>query len=218
MSSTNDLLKSDDVKKYFTKIDPAFIRAFDCDPWYEVSRCVDSQQPQRCVNGLSSTALNSCCDICLSNPVEPAYSYEDVVQDFNEKSETSETIWYMERVMGEVALAGYAARKGTNVLASTVYRRVNNAGEWLNEIISDQEVAWLHELFADRGVRKAGNLRNFSSMCSGMMESLKTESLAFCTINPRMVAAAIRGFGEKATVYEANHESLDHRDFVIIKK
>ncbi len=193
-----------------------FIKAFEGEPWYEVSTCADKEQPQRCPGGLSSVAVGSVCETCDLSPSKPAYDIDEQIAKFERHAETYPTLWYMERVGGKLAMAGFANHQDHRTLLDTVYDGDEQMGEWLQKNLGDGSVVWLHELFADRTVRPTGNLRQFEAMCTGFLHELGASTLAYCTINPRMIAAAQRSFGDQVTVYEPHTDSPDWRYVVQI--
>ena len=89
--------------------------------------------------------------------------------------------------------------------------------DWLSRSVGMNDIGWLDEVFANKALRASGNLRNFGSMCIGMMERLDTDTLAYRTINERMVASTIRDFGDQATIFERGSGVPDRREFVVIR-
>ena len=57
-------------------------KAFEGWPWYEVSKCVDTQEPARCMGGLSRTAIGDVCGTCDLTPAKPAYEAGDLKTKF----------------------------------------------------------------------------------------------------------------------------------------
>lgn len=207
----------EEISEKLPSVIPVFISAFAGEPWYEVSKCADDMRIQRCASGLSAVAVGELCNVCEIAPSSPAYTYDEVKESFDEYAQGPPTVWYTEEIETGLALAGFASREQRQTLMKGVYRKSPDMDAWLGAKIGDQEIAWVHEVFADHSRRSKGNLVNFRSMCEGFSERLDTASLAYCTINPRMVSAAVRSFGDSAVrVYEKQKDVPDWRYFVHI--
>ncbi len=214
--SRNEFYTPDEINQQYANVAPAFIKAFQGDPWFEVSKCPDTTKPQGCSGGYSPLEIGSTCEKCQHTLQEPAYTTEAVVDKFKTHASNYPTLWYAEHVADSVALAGYASLQNTPGLLRYTYRKSPEMRAWLDENMAEDSVAWLHELFADPSKRASGNLRNFREMCEGFAERFETQTFAYCTINPRMAAVAMRDFDKKATLYEANVNVPDHRNLVQI--
>ncbi len=211
--SESRIYTPEEVKPLYSEIVPAYQAAFAGEPWYEVSKCVDPAQ--RCAGGLSSVAIGQTCETCLSRPVRPAYEEDELESRFEQLAASRPTAWYMERNGEGVSLAAVAWRELPGTIAQEKYSDVSAMEPWLEDILGDA-VVWLDEVFADKTKQSFGNLRNFGAMCRGLCNELQSERMAFRTINPRMIAAAKRDFGNAAVVFERQLTVPDRRDFVII--
>lgn len=214
--SVNKFYNPDEAAEKFSEIIPVFIEAFAGDPWFEVTKCVD-EAPQRCLSGLSATALGAVCNECQGVPSEPAYNYDELSQKFRLHADSRPTVWYTEELDTGIALAGFASNHTKTSLIEDTYSRSPDMDGWLDEKINGERVVWIHEVFADVSKRPSGNLANFEAMCAGFMERLGGTVLAYCTLNTRMVYSAQKVFGDKAKVFEKQSEVPDRRNFVLIK-
>ncbi len=220
----------EDMKPLYDKVVSVYQTAFADEPWNEVSKCVDSRR--RCVGGLSAVAIGSMCGMCGERPLLPAYERDELVGRFEDLAASRPVSWYVERTGGDVALddgditlAAMAWLATPETIATEKYADVPKMSVWMEEKLSTEPVIWLDEVFANRVLRPSGNLRRFGAMCTGFMEQLGNDTLAFRTINERMTAAAERDFGDRATVFRRRRvdvsdrrvEVPDRRDFVIIR-
>lgn len=78
------------------------------------------------------------------------------------------------------------------------------------------EILWLDEVFADRQVSRRNNLVNFRPMIYGFSNRLDQMKVAYRTIAPAMTRAAMRDFGDDATIDKAKSDVPDWRNFVSI--
>lgn len=125
--------------------------------------------------------------------------------------------WYIEQAGEQIALAAFAWKATQNHMAREKYSGQSTMTTWLGTVLGNTEIVWLDEVFADTNVRKKGNLQNFGAMCRGFMELLQSDTVAFRTINAKMVAATMRDFKTESQVFRANKGVPDRRDFVIIR-
>ena len=205
-----------EVAPLMEEIVPAYQSAFAGDPWYEVSKCADVRR--RCIGGLSSLAVGQLCNVCDKRPERPAYETEELIGRFESIAIDRPVDWYVENFNERIAVAAIAWSATADKIAQEKYADVPEMREWLFELLGDEEFAWLDDIFANSEVRPKGNLRNFGSMCSGFMDRLGVDMLAYRTINPRMVAAAKRDFADRAIIFERERDVPDRRDFILIKK
>ncbi|HSW66183.1 MAG TPA: hypothetical protein VLI54_03535 [Bacillota bacterium] len=203
------------VRPLYGEIALAYQSAFAGEPWFEVSKCADTRQ--RCTGGLSRVAVGSVCDMCGACPRLPAYEPAELIEGFEQLAASRPTAWYAEQTPGGVALAALSWKAESGVIAKEKYSDTPAMDDWIQETLGAQAVGWLDEVFANRVLRTSGNLRNFGAMCDGFMERLKTDTLAFRTINERMLAVSRRDFGERATVFEQVIDVPDRRAFVVLK-
>lgn len=195
---------------------PVYQAAFAGEPWYEVSKCADTARPRRCAGGLSRLAVGQLCSLCGDQPDQPAYDPAELMGRFAELAATRPTRWYIERVQGRVALAAVAWLASPAQVAREKYADVLAMQPWLPGALGDKLIVWLDEVFADRTVRPAGNLRRFGNMSQQAMDELAAERLAFRTINPAMTAAARRDGG--ATIWQRQCDVPDRRDIVAVSR
>jgi hypothetical protein len=204
------------VKPLYAEIVPAYQAAFAGEPWYEVSKCVDRELPQRCVGGLSSLAVGATCEVCDNKPTKPAYEKDELVARFEELASSRPTAWYTERSDAGLALAAVAWRAAPMVIAKEKYPDVPEMAEWLEATLGANDIVWLDEVFANKNLRGRGNLANFKSMVDGFAERLESPTIAYRTINPAMVRAATRDFGDDVMAFSKFTEVPDRRDFVLV--
>lgn len=200
----------------YSLIVPAYQAAFAGEPWFEVSKCVDGQRPQRCPSGLSRLAVREFCDTCLTTPQLPAYESDELIERFETLASDRPTLWYQEKLAGKTALAAIAWTAPAMTIADEKYTDNPPMRAWLEARLGNEPIVWLDEVFADKTVRQADNLRNFGPMCEGLMERLALPRIAYRTINPAMTNAAMRDFGSRATVAAREADVPDYRDFITI--
>ena len=213
MSGSN-FYTTDEVKPLYGEIVPAYQAAFAGEPWYEVSKCAD--QLQRCVGGLSSLAVGASCELCGGCPALPAYEADGLVNRFNNLATSRPTTWYVEQNGQGVTLAAIAWKANPAVIAGEKYSDAPQMAEWLNEELGVDEVMWLDEVFANKDLKPRGNLQNFGKFVTGMAEMLGSQTVAYRTIEPRMIAVPSRDFGRAASIFARQQSVPDRRDFVVI--
>lgn len=203
------------VKPLYGEIVPAYQTAFAGEPWYEVSKCAD--EAQRCVAGLSAVAVGALCETCGNRPTRPAYEADELVARFDALGASRPTAWYIEQNELGVTLAAVAWEATAGVVASEKYKDNPAMAEWLNEKLGNGRLMWLDEVFANRELKPRGNLQNFGAFITGLAEMLDTREVAYRTIQPRMLTAPKRDFGDAATVFNRQTDVPDRREFVVIK-
>jgi len=176
---------------------PAYQEAFSGWPWFEVSKCADSYDLQRCAGGLSRTALSEICVTCGNQPNQSAYEPRELIERFQTLEATKPTSWYVESVDEKPALVALAWTALPEDIALEKYSDVPKMQDWLVDTLGSEPVIWLDEVFADKTVRPVGNLTNFRYMCKGFMTALNNIQLAYRTISPAMIRAAETNFGVK---------------------
>lgn len=205
----------EEVRPLYDQIVPVYQAAFAGEPWYEVSKCADTLQ--RCVGGLSPLAVGSLCEMCNNRPSRLAYEPEELVGRFEAIAESRPTAWYTERTDSGLVLAAVAWEASADIIAREKYLDVPTMADWMQKQIGAEPVIWLDEVFADRTKRPAGNLARFSLMNSGFMRQLGNPTLAYRTINDRMIAATKRDFDNRSRVFVREVDLPDRREFVVIK-
>ncbi len=203
------------VQPIYGEIVPVYQEAFKIEPWNSATKCVDTQSPVRCKDGYSSLESGELCETCGTCPVRPAFEYDELASTFDNLAETRPTTWYLERSGEQLAVAMLAWKAVSQTITSEKYKKVPDMKDWVRGAIGDEPIGWLDEVFANRFVRREGNLDNFVGACAGMASRLNVGRLAFRTINQKMLSAAER-FGEKSQIFEPNTEVPDWRNFVII--
>lgn len=178
-----------------SRIAPAYQEAFSGWPWYEVSKCVDTDTIRRCIGGLSSTALKAMCVTCKGRPNQPAYNPVELVERFQTLEATRPTSWYMESVDEDPAVVALAWTASPEDIAREKYSDVPKMQDWLTDTLGNEPIIWLDEIFADKSIRPTGNLTNFRYICKGFMSALDTTELAYRTISPAMIRVAEKNFG-----------------------
>lgn len=196
-------------------------KAFQGDPWYEVTKCADNNERlMRCEGGFSRLALGELCNRCGERPTEPAYTNDDLEAKFKSIEDSSDTEWYVETVNGETALIALAWGATPGEIFQKRYSDVPEMEAWLAGELGDesQKVVYLDEIFANKAVRETGNLRNFGYLVNSLLERYDSETFVFRTINQRLIEGAKKRLGERVTVWRSGIDVLDRRDFVRIEK
>jgi hypothetical protein len=204
----------DEVKSLYGDIVPAYQAAFAGEPWYEVSKCAD--QLQRCVGGLSSLAVGASCELCGGCPDLPAYEADELVKRFDGLAASRPTTWYVEQNGKGATLAAIAWKANAEVIANEKYSDAPEMAKWLNAELGSDEVIWLDEVFANKDLKPRGNLQNFGKFVTGLAEMLGSQTVAYRTIEPRMIAVPSRDFGQAANIFTRQRNVPDRRDFVVI--
>lgn len=216
MKEIGNFYKPNEIKNLYEEVVPVYQNAFAGEPWFEVSKCVDSSSIQRCAGGFSSLAIGASCEMCGNCPVKSAYEKQELIDKFETIARTRHTAWYMEKGDVGATLFALAWVETPCRIAEERYPDVSEMAPWMMQTLGTDPMIWLDEVFADRTKKQKGNLQNFSEMCRGLAEQLQVDKLAYRTIASQMVAAPLRDFGNQATVFKRNLEVPDRRDFVII--
>jgi hypothetical protein len=185
--------------------------AFARPPWNEVSKCADESLPQRCAGGLSRIAIGSICGTCETKPSRQAYAAEELIERFKTLEQTRPLSWYTEESNGNVATASLAWTATAKIIAREKYSDNPDMQPWLENILGDNEIVWLDEVFANKAVRATNNLTNFKAMCDGFLERFDNTTLAYRTISPAMTRVALRDFGVTPL-----QDTPDRRSFIVI--
>lgn len=209
--SNNNFYTPDEVRPQYGEIVPVYQRAFEVPPWNEVSKCVDRQL--RCAGGLSSVAVGSLCEACGLCPTRPAYEADELIERFDALGSSRPTAWYLERGDSGLTMAAIAWKATPATIVEEKYADVPAMAEWLPETLGDKPIMWLDEVFADRQLKPRGNLRNFGGFVAGLAQRLDCETVAYRTIEPKMIAAPERDFDDKTSELK---DVPDRRRFVTI--
>ena len=212
-----EFFSPEQAKFLYSKSVEVYQKAFAGEPWFEVSKCADSAIPAGCVGGLSSIKIGETCEKCGNCPTKPAYEKEELIERFESLANTRPTAWYIEENELGITLAGVAWTNTPLEIAQEKYSDNPKMTEWMTSIMGSEKVIWLDEVFADKSIKPSGNLSNFRLMCKGFSEKLTCETIAFRTINERMINATKRSFPfYNVQVFQKELEVPDRRDFVVI--
>lgn len=204
-----------EVTQRYQEIVPVYQTAFAGEPWYEQSKCEDSELLQRCISGMSALAVGEVCRTCDQQLQRPAYETGELVARFDTVGQTRPTSWYIEDGSEGTTIC-LAWRANWELIAREKYPGSAEMSEWL-KTRELSECVWLDEVFADLDKRPKGNLRRFGEICAQLCIQLESNRLAFRTINAGLVQAARRDFGEAVSVYKREVEVPDWRDFITIE-
>lgn len=204
-----------EAQAIYPEIIPVYRAAFAGEPWFEVSKCEDTADIQRCIGGFSSQEIGQSCADCSLSLVRPAYEVQELVGRFDKVSDLVPTAWYTEGDGNGLNLAAFVWKANTDFIADEKYSDVPEMKKWLSVNLGNNPILWLDEIFADRTKKPFGNLANFGQMIQGFREEFGGLELAFRTINERLIAAARRDFPE-TQVYSAFQEVPDRRSLVVI--
>jgi hypothetical protein len=198
----------------YDDITSTYQEAFAVPPWNEVTKCPDTEQ--RCESGFSPLKIGAQCDECGLCMRSAAYETQELVAKFEAVAATRPTSWYLETNPEGVVLAALAWQTTAATLAAEQYPQNKDMEQWLDGAFSDSSFVWLSEVFANRNRRPSGNLANFGGIVRGFASELGSQTVAYRTIEPRMIYAAMRDFGDQACVFAREDSVPDRRDFVII--
>lgn len=180
-------------------------------PWFENSKCVDSE-PKRCVGGFSSQEIGDSCLTCAKEVLEPAYESDELINKFSKLQDRYDSRWYLEEIDSQVALACFTFRATAKQVFLERYADMPGMDQWLQSKFGASEVLWLDEIFADKSVRPSGNMNRFEPMVKGFGRELQLGRLAYRTINPIMVRVAQKSFG-----VSPEQGVPDRREFIDIR-
>ena len=205
----------DEAREKYDAIIPAYQAAFAAGPWYEVSKCGG------CSSGYSRQNPGDICQACGSTTGDEAYTEQELTERFDTIGETRPTCWYIEETPEGLALAAVAWAADLVQIAAEKYPGSPEMAEWLKQKYApntapNPEILWLDEVFADRQISRCNNLVNFRPMIYGFSYRLDQTNVAYRTIAPAMTRAAMRDFGDDATIDKAESDVPDRRNFVSI--
>lgn len=212
-----EFFNPEQARSLYPEITAVYQTAFAGEPWFEVSKCADNEEIKRCVGGFSALTVGQTCEICGNCPIRNAYEQDELVSRFESIARTRPTAWYLERNEQGLTLAAIAWIKTPLEIVQEKYSDNPKMAEWMRSILGQREIIWLDEVFADKSKKASGNLSNFGRMCRGFSNVLDNRTLAFRTINDRMVTATKRDFSYASRIFGRTVEVPDRRDFVIIK-
>jgi len=212
-------IKPEEITGLYPEITRTYQQAFAGEPWFEVSKCADSDKPKRCTGGFSPLCIGDFCQVCQSLINIPAYEKEELIRKFEYLAATRPTRWYVEKNdKEEITLAAVAWTTTKSKLFKERYADVPKMREWLNDrLMYEEQFVWLDDIFADKVKSPSGNLANFYDMCRDFTQELNQDIIAFRTINPRIISAVKRDFPPSqyySEIFEANDSDLNRRDFV----
>ena len=205
----------DEAREKYDAIIPAYQAAFAVGPWYEVSKC------SGCSSGYSRQNPGDICQACGSATGDEAYTEQELAERFDTIGETHPACWYIEETPAGLALAAVAWTADPVQIAAEKYPGSLEMAAWLKQkyvpnAASDSEILWLDEVFANRRISRRNNLVNFRPMVRGFSDRLDRTKVAYRTIAPAMTRAAMRDFGDDATIDKAKSDVPDWRNFVSI--
>ena len=216
MNERGKLYTPNEAKEYYGQIVPAYRTAFAGEPWFEVSTCEDEMTPKRCSSGFSPQQIGGKCNICEKVLKVQAYDGNGLIDRFEETAKTYKSVWYLEKVNGEVALAAFSFLADAKIIAEKKYPESQDMAEWLNTRFSESSFIWLDDIFANRNIRPTGNLRSFKIFCNKIGSELDSSVIAFRTINNMLINAVRRDFGEDCRILTRERDVPDRREFVIL--
>ena len=205
----------DEAREKYDAIIPAYQAAFAVGPWYEVSKC------SGCSSGYSCQNPGDICQACGSTTGDEAYTEQELAERFDTIGETHPACWYIEETPAGLALAAVAWTADPVQIAAEKYPGSLEMAAWLKQkyvphAASDSEILWLDAVFANRRISRRNNLVNFRPMVYGFSNRLDQTKVAYRTIAPAMTRAAMRDFGDDATIDKAKSDVPDWRNFVSI--
>jgi hypothetical protein len=206
-----------EVRPVLPELVPVYQEAFAGEPWFEVTKCEDVANIKRCATGFSEMPLGSTCAECGNCLVRTAYERDELIQRFESDAKKFPTAWYIERngENGEISLAAVAWLASASQIAQEKYPESPYMEQWIRGAVGIESILWLDEIFADKSKKAKGNLANFRQMCEGFADELGARTLAFRTINLRLINAVKRDF-PSAQVYEREKTVPDRRDFIAV--
>lgn len=204
-----------EARDKYDAIITAYQAAFAAEPWYEVSKCGG------CSSGYSRQNPGDICQACGSTTGDEAYTEQELAERFDTIGETRRACWYIEETPAGLALAAVAWTANPVQIAAEKYPGSLEMAAWLKQkyapnTASDSKMVWLDEVFADRQISRRNNLANFRPMVYGFSARLDQTKVAYRTIAPAMTRAAMRDFGDDATIDKAKSDVPDWRNFVSI--
>jgi hypothetical protein len=175
--------------------------AFASAPWNERGKCASVAAPaSQCVDGFSPLEVGEMCGSCSLHVTEDAYPRDELKEKFL-ATKDEHALWYVEETGDrQIGLAVLARTLTVEEIAEVKYKDNTDMADWLIDQYESpgQEVLWLDEVFADTRLRPEGNLRNFGQMCMRLVINKRNAEIAFRTLNPKLISAARRDFGNTA--------------------
>src|SRR3989338_7566912 len=162
-----EFFKPEQAEFLYPEIVPVYQRAFAGEPWFEVSKCADESEIQKCIGGFSKLKTGETCELCGNCPIKEAYEKEELIEKFKNIAETRPTAWYLEGNEQGITLATLAWVKTPLEIAKERYPENPKMDEWMSENLGEQEIIWLDETFADKSKKPFGNMKNFREMSRG---------------------------------------------------
>jgi hypothetical protein len=197
----------------YPEIIPVYRAAFAGEPWFEVTKCEDPGVAQKCIGGFSSQEIGQLCADCNLSLVRPAYESQELIDRFDRVSGLVPTAWYTEGDENGLNLAAFVWKANVDFIADEKYSDVPEMKKWLLDNLGDDPILWLDEIFADRTKKPSGNLANFRQMTNGFRDLLGYRSIAFRTINQRLIYGALKQY-PALRLYEAFKNVPDRRSVV----
>ena len=216
MSCDVSVSTGDSARQRLPEALEGYASAFRAAPWFENTKCADDLR--RCLRGFSPLDNGQQCDVCGIAERLPAYQVDELVAKFEEIFSSRLAALYTEKVANRVAVTSISWRGDATRISQERYG--DNANQpmrsFLVDVLADQPVVWLDEVFANFNVRPRGNLDRFGSMTRTIAALLDVPRVAFRSINPAMISPAVRDFGRYAKTFEPLRQVPDERTFVLI--
>jgi len=199
----------------YPEIVPVYQAAFAGEPWFEVSKCEDRSEAQKCIGGFSSQEIGQLCADCSLTLVRSAYEAQELTDSFDRISALVPTAWYTEGDENGLNLAAFVWKADADFIADEKYGDVPQMKTWLKDTLGSNSILWLDEIFADRTKKPSGNLANFGQMVDGFRTEMGFNPMAFRTINKRLIYGALKQV-PNTSVYESFTDVPDRRSLVVV--
>ena len=165
---------------------------------------------------------------------DPEVPTEILLARWNNIAYSRETQWLkVITEMGQTALWAFAWKTSTEQVTTEKYGDNPEIGSYLENAIDSKEFVWLDEVFGDDEVMPEGKLELFPEIIQVFMSQFNARTIAYRTIAPAMVIAAVnlRQCGFDVKLYRGDNqgefntkepawdgESPDWRSMITISK
>lgn len=171
---------------------PVYQKAFAGPPWFEVSKC------PTCPSGFSAQEVGSSCLKCGSYLTKEAYPTDELYRSLLNRVSRADSTVYIERTPdGRATLGAIFVNKSETEIVQNYVRRSDP--ELIRSLLPGQ-VAWLDEIFADLGASPGGNLKNLEQVVEKSAAALRSDTVAFRTINQNLLAKVQKIYGDRVQV------------------
>lgn len=198
------------------KVARTYQAAFAKPPWNEASQCASKSVEIKCVSGFSSQQVGEYCQKCQQSLINPAYSIDELLVNFEEKATNQNALFYFETDQNqEILMCAILWLSTPEDLFERKYKGNLEMKTWLEENLP-LKFTYLDEIFADLDRRPTGNLRNLESIILESAKEFNSKTVVYRTIQDMLNYKMTKTFGTKFTLYKRDQDLPDRRDLGVI--